>query len=121
MLKKLKAAGHRVLVFSQMTALLDILQVRSGILQYLVQFNIAHGSGELCEATPIGLVDESKESCAGARRTETCAALRHKDASHVVVFLRTSSVGEGGALPDSLFYDIFPVQPTTSGIGHRVK
>ena len=26
---------------------------------------IAHGSGEFCEATFIGLVDESKESCTG--------------------------------------------------------
>ena len=30
-----------------------------------------------CEATPIGLVDEPKESCSGARRTETCVAPRH--------------------------------------------
>lgn len=31
MLKKLHAAGNRVLVFSQMTALLDILQVIDGL------------------------------------------------------------------------------------------
>lgn len=31
MLKKLHASGNRVLVFSQMTALLDILQVCGGI------------------------------------------------------------------------------------------
>ena len=30
-----------------------------------------------CEATPIGLVDEPKESCTGTRRTETCLAPRH--------------------------------------------
>ena len=29
------------------------------------------------EATPIRLVDESKEGCTGARRTETCGAPRH--------------------------------------------
>ena len=34
---------------------------------------IAHGSVEFCEATPIGLVDESKESLfTDARRTEIC-------------------------------------------------
>ena len=39
-------------------------------------------------------------------------------------FLRTSSAVEGGGrvLPDFLFSLIFfPVQQTTSGIGHRVK
>ena len=35
---------------------------------------IGHGSVEFCEATPIGLVDGPKESCTGARRTETCLA-----------------------------------------------
>ena len=29
---------------------------------------------EFCQATPISLVDESKESRTGARRTETCVA-----------------------------------------------
>ena len=29
--------------------------------------------------------------------------------------------GEGGALPDFLFCSLFPVQQTTSGIGHRIK
>ena len=35
------------------------------------------------EATQIGLlkVDQPKESCTGARRTEACVAPRHKDAS----------------------------------------
>ena len=42
---------------------------------------IAHGSIEFCQATPICLVDESKESCTGARRTETCVAPRRVDAS----------------------------------------
>ena len=39
-------------------------------------------------------------------------------------FLRTSSVGGGGGggmLPDFFFCSLFPVQQTTSGIGHRVK
>ena len=43
---------------------------------------IAHGSVEFCEATPIGRVHESKESCTGARQTETCVAPKHVDASH---------------------------------------
>ena len=34
-------------------------------------------------------------------------------------FLRTSSVG--GGLPDFLLFIFFPVQQTTSGIGHREK
>ena len=29
-------------------------------------------------------------------------------------------VGGGGMLPDFLFCSLFPVQQTTSGIGHRV-
>ena len=33
------------------------------------------------EATSIGLVDEAKESCTGTRRTATCVAPRHVDAS----------------------------------------
>ena len=73
-----------------------------------------------CEATPIGLVDLTKESCMGARPTETCVAPRHVDASRdallsicsfrvlcctrplfcficiLFYFLRTSSVGVGG-------------------------
>ena len=40
-----------------------------------------------------------------------------------IYFLRTSSVGGGGGgmLPDFFFCSLFPVQQTTSGIGHRVK
>ena len=40
-----------------------------------------------------------------------------------IYFLRTSSVGVGGGgmLPDFFFCSLFPVQQTTSGIGHRVK
>ena len=30
-------------------------------------------------------------------------------------------VGGGGMLPDFFFCSLFPVQQTTSGIGHRVK
>ena len=30
-------------------------------------------------------------------------------------------VGGGGMLPDFFFCSLFPIQQTTSGIGHRVK
>ena len=36
------------------------------------------------------------------------------------IFLRTSSVGGWGMLPEFFFCSLFPVQQTTSGIGHRV-
>ena len=49
---------------------------------------ITHGSVEFCEATPIGLVDESKESlyeCVTGR--DLRCAPRHVDASHVFYFI----------------------------------
>ena len=62
-------------------------------------------------------------SVVDARPTKTCVA--PVDASRdFIYFLRTSSVGGGGAggmLPDFFFCSLFPVQQTTSGIGHRVK
>ena len=71
--------------------------------------------------------------CADARRTETCVtptcvAPKHVDASRDFLFLfspneqRARGGGWGeerGALPDFFFF--FPVQQTTSEIGHRVK
>ena len=92
-----------------------------------MQLVIANGSVEFCEATPIGLVDEPKVypcvyPCTGARPTETCVA--PVDATRdFIYFLRTRSVGGGGGgmLPDFFFCSLFPVQQTTSGIGHRVK
>ena len=42
---------------------------------------IAHGSVEFCEATSIGLADESKKSLYGSETDETCVAPRHVDAS----------------------------------------
>ena len=47
---------------------------------------IAHGSVRFCEATPNGLVDASKKSFTSARRTETCVAPRHADASRDFIF-----------------------------------
>ena len=47
---------------------------------------IAHGNVRFCEATPNGLVDESKKSFISARRTETCVAPRHEDASRDFIF-----------------------------------
>ena len=75
-----------------------------------------------CEATSIGLVDEPKETCTGVRRTETNVAPRHVPALRD--FHTTSSerakcgVGGGAA---RLFFSLFPVQQTTSGIGHPCK
>ena len=70
-----------------------------------------------CKATPIGLVDESKVSCTGGRRTETCVAPKREDASRDL-YVR----GGGCALPDFLFLlCLLSVQLITSGIGHRVK
>ena len=77
-----------------------------------------------------------------ARRTETtcvtptCVAPRHVDASRDFIFYFLFSPNEqrarggrggggggvGGALPDIFSFSFFfPVQHTTSGIGHRVK
>ena len=90
--------------------------------------------------TPIGHVDKPKESCAGTRQTEICGVPRHVDASRIALLAicafwslcctrpvlccyDISSVraawGEGGALPD-FFWSLFPVQQTTSGVGHHV-
>ena len=104
-----------------------------------------------CEATPIWLVDGSKESCTGARcSTFACmhiyasrdalsghllfCSLRCKRLNLIMItcfffylsifyFLSTSSVRGGGCCQTSSFCCIFRVQKTTtsSGIGHRVK
>ena len=73
--------------------------------------------------TPIGLGDASKDPCTDARRTETCVSPRHVDASRDLYFISSERAARrgGGALPDFLFFIFFPVQHTTSGIGHRVK
>ena len=79
---------------------------------------IAHGSSvEFCEATPIGLADESKESLYGRETdrdlhlTPTCVAPRHihVDASRdffLLFFSERAAWGEGGggALPDFFFF-----------------
>ena len=58
--------------------------------------------------------------------TPTCVAPRHIDAPHdfsILIFSeRAAPGGEGeGGLEDFFFLFFFPVQQTTSGIGHRVK
>ena len=69
---------------------------------------IAHGSVEFCEATLIGLVDEPKEPCAGARRTETCVAPRHVDASCDFYFIFSERAAWGGyAARLSRFFSLF--------------
>ena len=75
-----------------------------------------------------------RNPCTDARRTETTCvtptsvAPRHVDASRNFSFLfflffseRAARGGGGGALPDFFIFIFFPVQQTTSGIGHRVK
>ena len=57
-----------------------------------------------------------------ARPTKTCIA--PVDASRgFIYFLRTSSGGSGGGGYAARLFPLFsfPVQQTTSGIGHRVK
>ena len=49
---------------------------------------------------------------------------RDVDASRYFYFIfseRAAWGGGGGMLPDFLFCSLFPVQQTTSGIGHDVK
>ena len=77
---------------------------------------IAHGSVEFCEATPIGLVDEPKKSYTGARRTETCVAPRHVDATRHFYFLLSQRAAWGGGVRCQTFSlcPLFPVQQTTS-------
>ena len=70
--------------------------------------------------------------CADAKRTETTCvtptfiAPRHVDASrdfHFLFFSEWAAQGGGGkgALPYFFYFLFFPVQQTTSGIGHRVN
>ena len=62
------------------------------------KIGIAHGSVEFSQAAPISLGDESKESCTGTRRTETCVAPRHVDASRIIFISPNEQRGEGGLL-----------------------
>ena len=88
---------------------------------------ITHGSVEFCEATPIGLAAESQKSLYG-RETDRdhlpCVTPRHVDAPRDLFFILSPNKQRAGggekARPDLFFY-FFPVQQTTSGIGHRVK
>ena len=54
---------------------------------------IAHGRVEFCEATPIGLANESNESLHGR---ETCVAPRHVDASRKFYFIFSERAAGGG-------------------------
>ena len=70
-----------------------------------------------CEATPIPLVDESKEPCMGTRRTGNWVALRHVDASRdsYVIFYERGGVG-GGAARLSLFVIFFLYSRARAGL-----
>ena len=60
-----------------------------------------------------------------ARQTETCVAPRDVDTSRDFYFVFPEPAalggGEGGGCQTFSFCSLFPVQQTTSGIGHRVK
>ena len=81
------------------------------------KFVIAHGSVEFCEATPIGLADESKESLYGR---ETDRDLRNADLQHLDMWMRRvififfpneQRGGRGGGCAARLFlFPFFPVQ-----------
>ena len=61
-------------------------------------------------------------SCKDNKPTEACIAPRHVDASRELYdFFFERAARGGGALPHLLCCSLFPVQQTTSGIGHRVK
>ena len=55
----------------------------------------------------------------GGRRTETCVAPRHVDASRDFVLLSPNEQRGGGALSDFIFCSTFLAQKTTGGIGHH--
>ena len=108
-------------------------------------FVLVHGSKRkrTCKATPDDLVHESKESCTGTRRTETCVAPKHVDASHAallticsfcyraldfifMLFPRTIilyyiSVGGKELRCQTFSFLFFLFSTTTSGIDYRVK
>ena len=80
----------------------------------------AHGSVDFCEATPFYLFSRRVE---GLYRRETDRDLRSacRCVTGFCFSPNEQGGGRGGALPDFLFCSLFPVQQTTSGIGHRVK
>ena len=79
-------------------------------------------SVEFCEATPFDLVDESKESLYGREADRDLrSACRCVTCFHFI-FSERAAWGLGGrALPDFFILFSFPVQQTTSGIGHCAK
>ena len=89
---------------------------------------IADGSLEFCEATPIGLVDEPNISLYGRETDRDLRSACRCVALFCVCYFSPNEQCGGGVwgvggdmLPDFFFCSLFPVQQTTSGIGHRVK
>ena len=71
-----------------------IAQPKAGIVYYRAVLLVVRV--EFCEATPISLVNELKQSYMGGRRTETCVAPRHVDASRDFVLLSPNEQRGGG-------------------------
>ena len=69
----------------------------------------AHGSVELCEATPFSLVGVSKESLNGRETNRDLRSALYIDASRDFYrfFLRTNSVGGGGVRCQTFFFVLF--------------
>ena len=65
--------------------------------------------GRTCEATPIGLLAEPKESYTGPRRTETCVAPRHVEASRDTLLAMCSFCSLCCTRPVLYFYIISSV------------
>ena len=71
---------------------------------------LSHTEAEnLAKRHPLAQSMSRRNPCAEARRTETCEAPRHVDASGDFI------------IPNDRHFFFSPVQQTTSGIGHRVK
>ena len=82
---------------------------------------IAHESVEFCEATPIDLANEPKESLYRRETDRDLRNPRHVDASRDFILFSPNEQLGGVHCPTFSFFLFYPVQQTTSGIGHRVK
>ena len=81
--------------------------------------NLLSRKRRILRSNTLDLVDESKESLCGRETDRDLRSACRCVACCCCFFLRTSSVGGGrGCAARILFCSLFPVQQTTSGIGH---